>query len=76
MTIDQVQAVIKARPFQPFTIHLADGRSYEVRHAEFISHTQPAGRTIIVFKEGESFDIIDLLLVVSIEVHGKRAEAS
>lgn len=68
MTIEQLRAVHQARPFQPFTIHLADGRSYFVPHSEFISHS-PNGRTVIVFRADDSFEIIDLLLVVSLEVH-------
>lgn len=67
MTIEQLRAVLQARPFQPFTLHLADGRSCFVPHSEFVSHS-PNGRTLILFHADESFEIVDLLLVVSIEV--------
>ena len=68
MTIEQLREAHKRKPFQPFTIHLADGRSFFVKHPEFLSHA-PHGRTIIVYGEGEDFSILDLLLVTEIEVH-------
>ena len=68
MTVEQLRNVHQAKPFQPFTIHLADGRHFRVPHPEFLSHS-PNGRIIIVYHQGESFSIIDLLLVTELEVH-------
>ena len=70
VTIEQLRATQKAQPFVPFTIHLADGRSYRIEHPDFLS-SHPQGRTIIVYKPGEGgdFEIVDLLLVVGLEVH-------
>ncbi len=59
MTIEQLRKVYLAHPFQPFSIHLADGRSFKIPHREFISHT-PSGRTLVVYCEGDdAFDILD-----------------
>jgi hypothetical protein len=73
MTIQQLRTTRTAQPFVPFTLHLADGRDYLIRHPDFIA-SHPQGRTIIVFKPGEDgdFEIIDLLLVVGIEVPNAR----
>ena len=73
MTMEQLRATAKAQPFVPFTLRLADGRSYEISHPDFIA-SHPQARTIIVFKPGEGGDleILDLLLVVGIEVHHSR----
>ncbi len=72
MTIDQLRQLHQARPFRPFRLHLADGRAIPVRHPEFLSHS-PAGRTLVVHKLDETFEIIDLLLVASLEVmNGKQ----
>lgn len=73
MTIEQLRATQRAQPFVPFTVHLADGRSYLIDHPDFIA-SHPQGRTIIVFKPGEGgdFEIIDLLLVIGLEVHKSR----
>jgi len=75
MMIEQLRGIHEARPFQPFTIHLADGRSLEVPHTEFLSHS-PSGRTIIVYHGDDDFSIIDLLLVTEIEVHPVPASSS
>ena len=69
MAIEQLRQVYQTQPFQPFIIHLADGRSFNVPHREFISHS-PKGRTLIVYgEEDDAFDILDFLLVTGIEVH-------
>jgi hypothetical protein len=67
MTIEQLRNVHQARPFRPFTPHLADGRAIHVAHSEFLSHS-PAGRTIIVYGADDSLNILDLLLLTDIEV--------
>ena len=72
MTIEQLRNTLQAQPFRPFRVHLADGRSFDVEHPEFLASIR-GGRTIIVFTGGEGFEIIDLLLVTSLEVgNGKR----
>jgi hypothetical protein len=71
MTIAQLRAVHQARPFRPFINRLADGRAFSVPHSEFLSHS-PTG---IVYHEGDSFSIVDLLLVTEIEVPGSPTEA-
>ena len=67
MTIEQLRNIHQARPFRPFTIHMADGRSLHVPHSEFLSHSS-SGRTIIVHHPDEKFSLVDLLLVNEVEV--------
>jgi hypothetical protein len=67
MTTEQLRAVHEARPFRPFTVHLADGASVEVQHPELLWRTQ-GGRTIFINTRGEEVQIIDLLLVTKITV--------
>jgi hypothetical protein len=67
MTAEQLRIMRDANPFRPFTIHLADGRSFSVPHRDFVSQS-PGGRTIIVYGSGESFSILDLYLVTELEV--------
>ena len=66
MTNEELKKMHQARPFVPFTLHLADGRSVRVGHPEFLMQT-PAGRTMHVAKVDDPFEIIDRLLVTSIE---------
>lgn len=67
MTIEQFRNVLQAQPFHPFSIHLADGREIPVAHHEFVAQS-PSGRTVIVYRPDESFNIVDLLLVTDLEV--------
>ena len=71
MTTDQLKAFISAKPFRPFIIHMADGRSVEVKHPEWIAYA--GGRIALVAKPDETFEIIDLLLVPSLEAIGQSA---
>ncbi len=73
MTIEQLRMMHRARPFQPFTIHLADGRSIPVVHNDFMVMS-PAGRTAVIYQPDESSEIIDLLLVTSIAVAAPTAQ--
>jgi len=67
MTTQQLRAAHRATPFRPFTIHMADGRSFSVPHPDFLSMS-PTGRTVIVYQEGDAFNIVDLLLMTEIEM--------
>lgn len=65
MTTDQIRALHQAKPFKPFTIHVADGVSYEVQHPENLMQT-PGGRTLVVTTGSDAVAIVDLLLVTRI----------
>ena len=67
MTIDQIRTLYDAQPFQPFVIHLADGRELPVDHREFMMRA-PSGRTIAVYGRDDAAHIIDLLLVTDLEI--------
>jgi hypothetical protein len=74
MTIDQVRRLHQAQPFHAFRIHLADSRTIDVAHPELLAINEP-GRTVVVAHDG-AFEIIDLLLVTSLEMmngHSKSA---
>ncbi len=78
MTPEQFRTLLLQRPFRPFTIRLADGRSFEVAHPEFVAMS-PAGRTVIVFDSGDSsgeiYSIIDLLLMSELQVSGANGHS-
>ena len=66
MTIEQLRQMHQARPFRSFRVHMADGRHVDVEHPEFLAHT-PTGRTVMIAKRDETFEVVDLLLVTSLE---------
>jgi hypothetical protein len=68
MTVEQFKDVMHADPFRPFTIHMGDGRTFLVKHRDFISRS-PSGRTVIVYGENARFSILDLLLMTELEIH-------
>jgi hypothetical protein len=68
MTLERIPSLYRAQPFQPFMLHLADGRDVKVKSPEFMSFS-PSGRTIAVHEADESLRIVDLLLVTEAHVH-------
>ena len=58
--------------FRPFTVHLSDGRNFQVNHPEFIS----VGRNIvsIINEQDDIPQYIDPLHIVSLEDHSPAAD--
>ncbi|MBU6400770.1 MAG: hypothetical protein KGS61_10655 [Verrucomicrobia bacterium] len=73
MTAREFRNVFAAEPFRRFTIHLADGRQVPVMQQEF-AMLSPSGRSLIVYQEDDSFQVIDLMLATSVEVNGRRGK--
>jgi hypothetical protein len=71
MTIERLKELYDAEPFQPFIIHLADGREIPVHHRDFIMAV-PSGRTVFVAQPDDSVNIIDLLLVTDVELNRQK----
>ena len=66
MTSDRFEELLKAQPFQPFDIRLADGRAVRVHHPE-MALPSPSKRTVVVFQPDDSMIIIDVMLAVSLD---------
>ena len=78
MTIQEIRRIHSAQPFEPFKVLVADGRTYMVRHPEFMAQSQN-GRMIYITTANESLVALDLLLVTDVETgikerngHAKR----
>ena len=65
MTSETLQKAMRVQPFQPFVIHMADGREIAVAHPELIAYK--AGTRTAVVMYGDSFEFIDLLLATGLE---------
>jgi hypothetical protein len=61
-----IQKLLHAVPFVPFTVHVADGKSFEIRHPDFAALTQ-GGRLLFVSTEGDSFELIDVFLITRLQ---------
>lgn len=74
MTSDRIKERLKAVPFRAFRLHLGSGRALDVDHPEFFS-LSPSGRTAVVYGPNDELEIIDVLMVQSLELlpGGKRS---
>jgi hypothetical protein len=66
MTTEQLRDMLNVQPFRPFRAHMADGRAVEIQHPELVAYG--GGRTFVVYTSDDHFEVIDLLLVSSLEV--------
>ena len=71
MTGAKLREVARANSFQPFVLHLADGRRIKVSHPESLSISE-SGRTAHVFGPDETSHFIDVLTVTELEVKQSR----
>jgi hypothetical protein len=67
-TVQQVREAMHRAPFLGFDIRLVDGRSYHVRHPDFLSvPDNPRGRDLLFQDPSGRTHRIDLMLVVEID---------
>jgi len=65
-TMNQVREAMHAVPFRPFLLRLVDGRSFLVRHPDFVA---VANRLEMVFVgDDEGIHHLSLPLVVEVEI--------
>lgn len=73
MTTEQFRTTLHLQPFRPFTIRMADGRTFPVSHPDFVAQS-PSGRTVIVIQPDDSYSVLDLLLMTELQVaNGQHA---
>jgi len=66
MTSEQLRSTRDAVPFQPFVIHMTNGRSYRIPHRDYL-HIFPNGRVASVARvDVEALELIDVMLIVSL----------
>ena len=67
MTLQDFRKLYDAEPFQPFLLHLANGKEISVLHPDFVA-VPSAGRTVVVSAPDNSrMHRVDLFLVSSLE---------
>ena len=66
MTGGDIRRLYEAAPFQPFRIHMANGKSADIPHLEFM-HLFRSGRRLVIEHPDDTAEIIDVSLVTSIE---------
>jgi hypothetical protein len=66
MAPEVIRRAWRLRPFQPFNLHLADGRQLRVPSPEFLI-VPDEGRIVIVHQPSGGRHLVDLLLVTDLE---------
>ena len=74
MTVSQLRKALHAIPFQPFVLHTADGKSFRVKHPEFVA-LSPRGLSVAVYGDDDAADILDMRLIASLEIGKSRQKA-
>lgn len=71
MRIERIRQTLRAQPFRPFWIHLADGGRIPVEHEDFVA-LEPTGREFVVYLPDDSLHIVDVMLVTRLELKAKN----
>ena len=70
MRQQEVRDAIRQEPFEPFRIQSSNGRSYDIRHPEFVALTRTSLIVIVPSSNGNDTDRVincDLVHVVEME---------
>jgi hypothetical protein len=67
ITYERLKALHEARPFKPFGVYLADGRTIPVHHPEMLARNS-ASRTFVIDEAEDKIHFVDLLLVTNLVV--------
>ena len=70
MTAETIRQFLKRQPFQPFRIHMNDGRALEVRHPDFVVLPPGWQHTAIVTFPDERFEFVYIRNVATIDSEG------
>jgi hypothetical protein len=66
--LNQVRDAMHRQPFRPFTLYLVAGRSYLVRHPDFVAiPMSPRGRDLTVY-DADGSHMIDMSLIFEVHV--------
>lgn len=71
MSTSSIRKLVDAAPFRPFAIHLADGRSIQVHHREFIM-ISPADLDFVVYQPDGGIDMVATNLVTGLQLKAPR----
>jgi hypothetical protein len=74
MSGETVREFLRAAPFVPFTIHMADGKAFTVEHPDFATLSQ-AGGVLVINIGGDRFAWVDLSLATRIEARDLKQPA-
>ena len=71
MTVERIRKLLAAKPFEPFTINLSDGRNFTIAHPDFIAVPPRRGVTVTFYTIDGDFELITLRQITGISGRGK-----
>jgi hypothetical protein len=71
MDLAGIRDALDKRPFEPFSMRLADGRGLVVKHPEAVAVGR---RRLIVVQPDDSWSVVEPLLVVSLDYRPGRSK--
>jgi hypothetical protein len=73
VTAAQLNRHLRAQPFVPFILHLADQRRFAVQHPELLL-LSGGGRLATFHSPREFQEVIDVLMIVSVRLNAPEGE--
>ena len=73
MTIERMKSLRLARPFQPFTIHLRDGKRISIRRGDAFALSPAGARIVVVEPRYQSIELSSIADVTLRETRGRKA---
>jgi hypothetical protein len=64
MDIQGARGALRKKPFEPFAIRLADGRSLPIAQSEFVAVGR---RRLVVIADDDSWSFVEPLMIVSLD---------
>lgn len=71
MTADELRQLLRRSAFRPFTV-FAEGKAFFIPHPEFAALTGPGKTLIVLHKDDNAFDLLDVDLIARVEVQEPR----
>lgn len=66
MNVKSIREFCEAKPFRPFSVHLADGRAIPVEHPELVFFP-PSNQEVLIYQQDNSFDFVDVFQITSLK---------
>ena len=67
MSHQELRTALRALPFRPFTVQMADGRAFEVRHPDYLI-VGPTSRTAFIYSQsGDEVSMVDVMLMTELQ---------
>jgi len=75
MTTDELRQMLRGAAFRPFTVY-AEGKAFFVPDPEFAMLTPRGGTLIVMHKDDDALDLLDVGLIARAEIHEPAKPAS